>query len=174
MYNCGCLSLYIWRVNDEGGGMGAVPPRARRALPGFACTDTFLVYAGEIAKVSFDLPISSTYFQTGHRYRTPSPEKTGSDEIVTPLAVAGAPVIYVGDMTGISSATTDTDATAAPEYYDLSGRRILTPTSGVTIVRQGEKAGQKVWRSDFGPLCQRQKTTISITCDTHARIPIVS
>ena len=131
-------------MNDEGGGMGAAPPRARRALPGFACTDTFLVYAGEVAKASFDLPISSTYFQTGHRYRITLSGLTISDEIVTPLAVADAPVIYVGDMTGISSATTDTDATAAPEYYDLSGRRILKPTSGVTIVRQGKKAGRKM------------------------------
>ena len=124
--------------------MGAAPPRARRALPGFACTDTFLVYAGEVVKASFDLPISSTYFQTGHRYRITLSGLTISDEIVTPLAVADAPVIYVGDMTGVSSATTDADATAAPEYYGLSGRWILAPMSGATIVRQGEKAGQKV------------------------------
>ena len=110
----------------------------------FACTDTLSIFPGEIAKARFDLPISSTYFQAGHRYRITLSGLTISDEIVTPLAVADAPVIYVGDMTGISSATTDTDATAAPEYYDLSGRRILKPTSGVTIVRQGKKAGRKV------------------------------
>ena len=144
MYNCGCLSLYIWRVNDEGAAWGLPPPRARRALPGFACTDTLLVYAGEITKASFDLPISSTYFQTGHRYRITVSGKTISDEKVTPLVVADAPVIYVGDMPSISFATTDTDATAAPECYDLSGRRILAPTSGVTIARQGKKAGRKV------------------------------
>ena len=142
MYNC--VSLSIYSEDDEVGGMGAVPPRARRALPGFACTDTLLVYASEVAGASFDLPISSTYFQTGHRYRITVSGKTISDEKVTPLAVADAPVFYVGDMTGISSATTDTDATAAPEYYDLSGRRILKPTSGAAIVRQGKKAGRKV------------------------------
>ena len=89
---------------------GLPPPRARCALPGFACTDTLLVYAGEIVKASFDLPISSTYFQAGHRYRITVSWKTISDEKVTPLAVADAPVIYVGNMAGISSATTDTDA----------------------------------------------------------------
>ena len=145
MYDCVVsLSIYIWRVNDEVGGMGAVPPRARRALPGFACTDTLLVYAGEVAGGSFDLPISSAYFQAGHRYRLTVSGLLNYQEAATPIAIDEAPVIYVGDMAGISSATTDTDATAAPECYGLSGRRISKPTSGVTIVRQGKKAGRKV------------------------------
>ena len=110
----------------------------------FACTDTLLIYPGEVAKANFDLPIEPTYFQSGHRYRITVSGLLNYQEAATPIAIDEAPVIYVGDMAGISTATTDTDTTATPEYYDLSGRRILTPTSGVTIVRQGKKVGRKV------------------------------
>ncbi len=109
----------------------------------FARTDTLLIYPGEVAKANYDLPITSKHFQTGHRYRITVSGQI-YDETITPMTIADAPVIYVGDATGISSLDAATDATATPEYYDLTGRRLATPAQGVTIVRQGSKTAKRV------------------------------
>ncbi len=109
----------------------------------FARTDTLLIYPGEVAKANYDLPITSKHFQAGHRYRITVSGQI-YDETITPMTVADAPVIYVGDATGISSLDAATDATTTPEYYDLTGRRLATPAQGVTIVRQGSKTAKRV------------------------------
>ncbi len=108
----------------------------------FARTDTLLIYPGEVAKANYDLPVTSKHFQAGHRYRITVSGQI-YDETISPMTVADAPVIYVGDATGISSVSAS-DASAAPAYYDLTGRRLSAPACGVVIVRQGGETSKRV------------------------------
>lgn len=55
-------------------------------------------------------------------------------------------IVFEGKTTGVESIAADAETETAPQYYNLQGMRIAFPTSGVYIVREGNRITKRIVR----------------------------
>ena len=55
-------------------------------------------------------------------------------------------IVFEGKTTGVESIAVDAETETAPQYYNLQGMRIAFPTSGVYIVREGNRITKRIVR----------------------------